>query len=289
VADETPENPPLPTAQGELPRLYKLDPLRFQGMCRDLLQVEPGITTAEVYGVPGQTQRGIDVLALHRGDDGTSVGQCKRVVPRSLTPSLIADASAEFLEHLNYWRERRVRKFILFVAPDASRTKIQEEVQRQRDHFRTLGIEYELWGEAIISNKLRPHPGITRTYLGELWTQILCGTGVSGFPRESVLIDRVLHAQLETLAKHVSTAAEAEVEALRFAWREGRPSAAASGLLALREPSRWQAFSLELRATIIRFQSQLALGADDTGLAEQLAAEAIALDPSSSVRLTCVW
>lgn len=49
------------TAAGELPRLFELDPLRFQEMCRDLLQAEPQFVAVEVYGTPGQLQRGIDI------------------------------------------------------------------------------------------------------------------------------------------------------------------------------------------------------------------------------------
>ena len=83
----------LPTARGELPRLYELAPLRFQGLCRDLCQLESDCATAEVFGTPGQLQRGVDVLAIHRGGDETTVGQCKRIRPDALRPTLLKQAS----------------------------------------------------------------------------------------------------------------------------------------------------------------------------------------------------
>ena len=162
-----------PTALGELPHFFELDPLRFQGLCRDLYQVEPEIATADVFGAPGQRQRGVDIIAHRRDGDGIGVGQSKCIEPKYVTPALVQAASKELLEHLAYWKERRVRKFILFVAADISRTNIQDEINRQRKSFLEIGIDYELWGEAVIANKLRPRPGIAGTYLPGHWVTIL--------------------------------------------------------------------------------------------------------------------
>src|ERR1051326_5359933 len=153
-----------PTARGELPRFYELDPLRFQGLCRDLYHAEPEISTAEVFGVSGQSQHGVDIVATWRDGTGIGVGQCKRIQPDALTVGAVRRASQDFLDHLPHWREREVRQFILFVAPDASRADIQEERLRQREAFRGIGIDYELWGAAVIQNKLRPQPGIVSSY-----------------------------------------------------------------------------------------------------------------------------
>ena len=118
----------MPTAAGELPRLYELDPLRFQEMCRDLYQAEEGFATAEVFGVSGQAQRGIDILARRKGSGTTGVGQCKCIDPSSFTAALIKGAAGEFFKHLDYWRKCGTDRFILFVASDATPTKIQEEM-----------------------------------------------------------------------------------------------------------------------------------------------------------------
>lgn len=276
---------PLPTAQGELPDFHALDPLVFQALCRDLYQVEPNISTAEVFGTPGQGQRGIDVLASHRNDHGISVGQCKRIEVNALNVKLIQNASSEFLEHLDYWRDRNVKRFILFVAPDASRKEISEEHLRQRAEFLRLGIGYEIWGQALIVNKLRPHPGIARTYLRDPWTEVICGNSVGRFPQESLLVERVLHTQLEVLAGHVSTAAENEVEELRILWREGHRSIATEGIARLRDAGRWQAFPSRLQATIARFEAQLALESGDVARAQAIGDEAERLDPTANLRL----
>ena len=129
----------LPTARGELPRLYELDPLRFQGLCRDLCLLEPDCVTADVFGTPGQLQRGVDILAIHRGADGTTVGQCKRIMPDALRPALLKQTSKEFLKYRVYWQEQQIRRFILFIASDTSRTQIQEAILQQRAAFKACG------------------------------------------------------------------------------------------------------------------------------------------------------
>jgi tetratricopeptide (TPR) repeat protein len=274
----------IPTAPGELPRLYELDPLRFQEMCRDLYQVEVEFATAEVFGVSGQGQRGIDILAIRRDGAGTGVGQCKCVEPISFTPALIKSAADEFSKYEEYWRNCNARRYVLFVASDATHTKIQEEYLRQIDHFRNIGIQFELWSAAVITNKLRSQPGITRTYLGEAWEKILCGTGITGFPRESPVINDILRVQLETLAAHVAHSAKADLESLRDSLRRGHRKQVLEGIGRLHESSRWQTFPSELRAAILRLEAQLALP-KDIPLAKKLADEASQLDPEGNLRI----
>ncbi len=276
---------PPPTAHGQRPDFHVLGDVTFQELCRDLYQKEPNISAAQVFGPSGQAQFGVDVQAQHRNDDGISVGQCKCIVPQGLTVGLIREASDEFLQHLEYWRERGVRRFILFVSPDTSKTQINEEYQRQRTAFRQRGLDYELWGQAELVTKLRPHPDIVRTYLLEHWTAELCGVGIAGFPQDAGLINRVLHEQTRILAGHVSSDSAAEVERLRTFWREGKRGAAADGLARLRDPGRWQAFPDELRATICRFEGQLALELDDVPRARAFADETDALVPGAGRRL----
>jgi len=273
------------TAAGELPRLFELDPLRFQGLCRDLYQTEPGVSNVEVFGLSGQVQRGVDIIAYPKEGDGIDVGQCKRVQPASFTVSLIREASREFKKHLDYWRRRGVRRFILFVSADASNTQIQNEHLRQRTAFRKVGIHYELWSAAQLTNKLRSRSGIVGSYLGSYWVDQLCGSGVTGFPHELSIANGLLRVQLETLAGHVSAEAEVEVERIRTEWRKGRRTKVAKRLSKLRSSSRWQALSPEVKAKIVRFEGQLALDSGDLHGAIILASSADELDPGSGLRL----
>src|SRR5450631_4109818 len=108
------DSPPIPqpTGSGDTPELYKLPGLKFQALCRDLLDsgADPEISSCREYGVNGQPQHGIDLIA-DRKTGGIDVGQCKGV--RDLPPAKIREASAEFLEHVDLWKSRDVRRFIV--------------------------------------------------------------------------------------------------------------------------------------------------------------------------------
>src|SRR5579875_2858421 len=189
------------TAVGELPRYYELDPMRFQELCRDLWLAENEFEDVEVYGTKGQSQRGIDVLATRKDGQGLATGQCKCVVPTSFDAGLITDSIDEFLKYKQFWMEQGAKKFVLFVASNASLKQIQDEKLKQTRRLKQAGFKFELWSAAKITNKLRPHPGIVRTYLGEHWVAILCGTGMSGLSGyASDVMGGLFRAQFETLA-----------------------------------------------------------------------------------------
>lgn len=50
---------------------------KFQEMCADLMAADPVYVNPVVYGRNGQSQRGIDIEAPLRGQNGLDVAQCK--------------------------------------------------------------------------------------------------------------------------------------------------------------------------------------------------------------------
>lgn len=107
---------------GQLPPFHELDEYVFQDLCRDLFDAEPSVATCEVYGVRGQAQYGIDLLAVAADGDGIEVGQCKCY--GNFTPRQIERVREEFFEHYgSHWQPRNVKRFILFVAGDLSSTQ----------------------------------------------------------------------------------------------------------------------------------------------------------------------
>ena len=92
-----------PIAPGEPPRLFNLDPITFQNLCRDLLNEEPTIATCSIYGPSGQFQRGIDLMGHRIGGDGLELGQCK--CHEEFLPWKIRQASKDFLDHWEHWRK----------------------------------------------------------------------------------------------------------------------------------------------------------------------------------------
>ena len=164
---------------GDPSPFYSFDPMVFQELCRDLLEVEDGIRTCEIYGVTGQSQSGIDLLAYTDDGNAVEVGQCKCSV--NLKPGEIREAANDFLEHLDLWRGRGVRKYILFVASPLGRREQQDEIARQTKRFAEVGIVFEPWSSRTIRTKLSPHPEIVWRYTrSEEWVKAICGPGRQG-------------------------------------------------------------------------------------------------------------
>jgi len=274
------------TAAGELPRYFELDPLRFQELCRDLWQMEKEFEDVEVYGTNGQSQRGIDVLATRKDGMGLATGQCKCVIPSSFNAGLITDSVDEFLKHKQFWLKQGAKKFALFVASNASLRQIQDEKLKQTRRLKQAGFKFELWPAAKITNKLRPHPGVVRTYLDEHWVPIICGTGMSGLSgNTSDVIGGLFQAQLETLASQNADATAREVESLRVQWRSGKKASVQQTLARFQEPTRWAVLPSDVRAAILRFEAQLRLEAGDVDEAKKFSSRAAVLNPSANKRL----
>ncbi len=144
---------PLGTAAGELPNFSVLDPLRFQDLCREIWSVNPEYATADVFGTPDQAQFGADIVG-YRKDSLIDVGQCKRVNSSGSNRKLVKDACDEFVKNYSYWRDRGLRKFVLFISSDTSPTQIQEEYSNQRLRLRGLRIDFEIWGQSKIASEL---------------------------------------------------------------------------------------------------------------------------------------
>lgn len=194
-------NPSLP------PAFWEMDPLKaFQPMCSELLAEEPGIATCEIYGVSGQSQRGIDLLA--KGVDGApyAVGQCKCYA--TFPPAQIVKASDEFFAHLDYWKSHGICRFVLFVASDLSTTQQQAEILRQQRRFQAHSIHFEAWSGHILRQRLAGHmhivsrhihsPEVVKNICGQLVTEaVFTETTTEGLLRQ-------LRAALREPAKYYS-------------------------------------------------------------------------------------
>ena len=113
-----------------VPPFHAMGEYQFEDLCRDLINQEQDVDTADWYGVRGQAQKGIDILV--RRCDGSHAGaQCKS--HKECDKALIRDACSEFLKHANHWRQEGVNTFILCLAADTRRTQLHDERSRQRN------------------------------------------------------------------------------------------------------------------------------------------------------------
>ena len=155
-----PENwkPKPPARRSDPIELHAIAAREFERLCSELFEKEKNIDTCDLYGTPGQTQFGIDLLAQESDAIHIQVGQCKCYKQFSVAD--IKAASEEFLNHWGpRWSKRSVRRFILFLACDVSATQKRDEILRQRGVFSALGLKYEVWSSSQIVRRLRPYKG----------------------------------------------------------------------------------------------------------------------------------
>lgn len=276
---------------GEPPPYHRMDAILFQGLCRDLLDKEPGITTCEIYGKSGQAQYGVDLLAHRAINEGVEVGQCKCY--KSFPPVEIRKASEEFFKYWGHWSDKFVKRFILFVACDMSDRNQQDEIISQKKCFADKGIAYEAWSATGITNKIRSYPGIVSTYLGppDYWVSYICGaapvaplSGETSRPQVSATAFAVLDNQLTQLAKLVSGETEQRLEEMRTKWREGRKGDVKTWLNDLKNnDGLWTVLPPEVKSKLLRFEASLELAmTGDVSFAKKLADQAHCITPAEN-------
>lgn len=267
--------------QGEQPPYHQLDEYLFQDMCCDLFQTEPEITSCSIYGTRGQSQYGIDLLAQRR-DGGIEVGQCKKY--QQFSAREIVRASDEFFNHWDHWKNKGVKRFILFVSCPLDRQEQQEEVLHQKERFKEFGIEYEVWHSRVLTMKLAPHPNIVCRYLppADYWVSYICGpTAVPLFTqsRETVVISEILSHQLTHLSDRVASEIQSQLERMGALWRQGSRTEALQWVKDVKNDTHvWLALPADLRARLLRFEASIELEQRaDLSHVNQLALEADAL------------
>jgi tetratricopeptide (TPR) repeat protein len=251
--------------RGQPPPFYELDEYTFQDVCRDLLDAQPDIATCDLYGERGQRQDGIDLYARRTGGDGIEVGQCKCYT--NFPPQKIREASDEFFAHWERrWSKENVRRFVLLVACGLDRRQQQDEITKQTQRFREVGIDYEVWAAAKIHSKLSPHREIARRYLEPGWVDIICGpettlpTPAGVTAPQVTIVDAALVNLAEGLAGLLSDDARSRLAEAREALREGRISDARAWLERLQaDHTRWSALALDVKGQVLRFEAVVEL------------------------------
>ena len=143
----------------------------FELLCCELLSREYNQITSELYGLPGQNQRGIDVLGYDPDRDSHVVIQCKRY-QSEFGPSHLVKAVDRFLE--GEWNGQAY-KLIVAVTRDVSERSFADERMRQRERLVAKDFEFDVWGEQHLSTKLREHPDLVERYFGPHWLRAFVG------------------------------------------------------------------------------------------------------------------
>jgi|GEM_PF-6738288 len=144
----------------------------FEELCRDLLQVEPNIRHAEIYGINGQAQKGVDILAYRTANCGIELGECK--CRDKFGIPLLTDIVSKFLENWDHWKTLNSKRFIVFAGCPVRDTKIQDLIAAYVQEFGDQGLVFEIWDSYKIADKLRNQRAIAERYCGSEWARLNC-------------------------------------------------------------------------------------------------------------------
>lgn len=273
---------PPPVGSGDTPQLFRLGGLRFQALCRDLLDVSDPSTIQQCveFGINGEAQYGIDLLA-NLASEGIDVAQCK--AEQNFTPKKIRNASDEFLKNWDYWKEKGVRRFLVLVGSEVSQRERQEEIAKQRTRFRHIGIDYQLWPAPTIVNKLRPHRGIVTQHLDAAWADRICGPAAEASSPVALAAQMALNERLSVVA---GSATDERLGRIKQLWQSGQRSEAWKFLKAIRDDLPvWTALPNPIKGNVLRFEAAISL---DSGISASrvitLLNDAAQLNPSTDDR-----
>lgn len=157
-------------------RLLELDAQSVHVSTIDLKK-EATQTVAGLYGEAGQAQAGIDVYArmpLVLGDSPPPRRyvslQSRRI--KTVTRARLSNSVDGFLK--GKWAGVS-RKFIYATSSSTRSTELVDETEKLASRLAQQSIEFAVWDEGAISNRLKNCPELVDDFFGRQWVKVFCG------------------------------------------------------------------------------------------------------------------
>jgi hypothetical protein len=197
-----PQKPPTVTRIQSLP-FGELRWENFERLCLRLERLNADLECCRLYGILGQEQEGIDIYSIHRATGKYRALQCKR--ENRFTPAKIRSAVDLFVA--GDWASRAV-SFVLCTSHNLRSKTSTDEIEKQRERLRTLGIGLEIWDAAELDVLLKNQPAIVDDFFGRDYADRFCPPGAIGVLRSHITGPEVaeLRARLGTLYTRVFAA-----------------------------------------------------------------------------------
>lgn len=162
-------SPPVDTRAQSLP-FGDLTWENFERLIRRLVKREAVISDCWIYGVPGQAQYGLDILAaLHQTPTEHACYQCKRV--KDFSDNDIKKAVNKFLD--GKWASK-AKRLVLCTSSALSETKQVDEIAAQRTTLAAKGIEFDVWDGSEggqLSERLKSYPDLVDDFFHRDWVR----------------------------------------------------------------------------------------------------------------------
>ena len=131
---------------------------QFEALCAALVEANPLTVDCHLYGVQGDDQLGIDIVATQRGVQGDEVWayQCKRY--KAYTPGKLRQAIAKMTYSADYY------VLMLSIPAQAAWRRVADE-----------NPSVFLWDARDIARKLKNYPTIVEDFFGAAWRKAFSG------------------------------------------------------------------------------------------------------------------
>lgn len=177
-----PPLPPIDTLEQTLP-FDKLEWENFEKLIARIVSQEFAITDTYLYGVRGQDQSGLDILANIKTTEKKACFQCKRV--KTFNALDIKTAVNKFLK--GKWAQQ-TQIFVLCITIPMNNTQQVDEIDNQKKILRQKGIDFIVWDATEtgqLSLKLKSLPEIVDDFFGREWVKRF-----NGFEKAEALGER---------------------------------------------------------------------------------------------------
>lgn len=160
--------PPIDTLEQTLP-FNSLEWENFEKLIARIVSQEFTITDTYLYGVRGQDQSGLDILASIKATDKKACFQCKRV--QTFSALDIKNAVNKFLK--GKWAQQ-TQIFVLCITISLNHTQQIDEIENQKKILKEYGIDFIIWDgtdTGLLSLKLKNLPEIVDDFFGREWVK----------------------------------------------------------------------------------------------------------------------
>lgn len=267
--------------------VHRLGDELFEELSCALWSTDPTVKLPDLYGRKRQQQFGIDVLADRVDGEGIDGISCKCY--GTLQKGDLSTFAKEFLDHWeSHWKKQNFRRFILSVACDLRARERREEQKDVKEKFSAIGVEFEVWSQRIISNKLHLNEGIRRRFGFYDPVEVITQSIEKAQSPSIAALGDVSVDQSKSLTSALDRHMAARLDELDAERRRGHVVQAAETLEKMQRDATFALQAPEIRARVIRTRAVLRIDSDPA-TAEALLNEADAIAPESEGRIRALY
>jgi len=142
----------------------------YERLCLRYVRTQSVVVRAQLYGVRGQKQHGIDLYVRLADPLRYEVYQCKRL--DSFTAADVTKAVETFLK--GKWHDKS-KAFRIMTSHPIEDTKIGDAIEAAAKRLEALEITFEVIGQERLSEWLKDHPRIVDDFFSRAWVEVFCG------------------------------------------------------------------------------------------------------------------